>query len=140
MVPFSEMLHRPATRILLHGAPRRLMHSVEDIRETWVKQNLVKIVEYDRGCLGVLGATADRIVALQHAESILGAPRFSSLIFIGQRDSELLHGWKHSCTWAGMGRELSSRVSRIVPSGTPEQTCEFLIEALQAIRPSIASH
>lgn len=139
-VPFTELLDRPATRILLHGAPRRLVHSVEDIRETWVRQKLVRIVEYDRGCLGVLGATADRIVALQHAEAILGVPRFSSLVFVGHRDRDLLHGWKHSCTRAGMGGELGSRVSFVVPSGTPEETCAFLIEALQGIQPSIAPH
>ncbi|MEE2681201.1 MAG: HAD hydrolase family protein [Planctomycetota bacterium] len=139
-VPFTELIRRPATRVLLHGVPRRLAHSVADLRETWEAQKLVKIVEYDRCCLGVLGPTADRIVALQHAESILGLPRFSSLVFVGQRDGELLHGWKHSCALAGMGRELSSRASFIIPSAGADETCEHLIEALRAIQPSIPTH
>ena len=139
-VLFTELLQRPATRILLHGNPRRLTRSVQDIRQSWVRQNLVKITHYDQGCFGILGPTADRAVALQHAESILGVPRFSSLIFIGEKDSELLHGWKHSCTWAGMSQELRSRVSCIVPAGSPEETFEFLLKALQAIQPSTASH
>ena len=132
-VPFTELLQRPATRILLHGSPRRLAHSVEDICESWVRQKLVKISHYDRNCLGILGTTAERAVALQHAESILGVPRFSSLIFIGEGDAQLLHGWKHSCTWAGMSQELSSRVSCVVPAGSPDETFEFLVKALQAI-------
>ncbi|MAJ46748.1 MAG: hypothetical protein CBC35_05510 [Planctomycetes bacterium TMED75] len=139
-VPFSESLQRPATRILLFGTARRLARSLELIRESWVANNLVQVIRYAPDCVGVLAVSAQRGLALEQAESILGVPRHASMVIAGQQESDLLQDWPHSCTWAGMPEGILRRVAFVLPSEPPPELAELLIRAMDRVQPSTGSH
>lgn len=139
-VPFSELLQRPATRILLFGSARRLARSLELIRESWVANNLVQVIRYAPECVGVLAVSAQRGLALQQAESILGVPPHASLVIAGEQESDLLHDWPHSCTWPGMPEGILRRVAFVMPLEAPSELAELLIRAMNRVQPSTGSH
>ena len=138
-VDFQQLLQRPATRILLHGRPRRLRASVRVISETPGIDRTVRMVEYAADCLGVLGPTADRSVALQRAESILGVSRYSTLVCIGKDDAHLADRWKRHCTWSGSSMASTPGMPEISPEASSTDPLHHLLRRLEIVRPPMSS-
>ena len=135
-IALTELLQRPANRIRLFGTPRRLGRSLEVIQESWVARNLVRIVRYAPDCVGILAPTAHSSVTLQRAESILGVPRYSSMVIAGLRDLDLVEKWPQSCTWAEAPAAIADRVSFLMPQDPPAELAGVLVRAMKRVQPS----
>lgn len=131
----QQLLQRPATRMLLHGRPRRLRSAVDLVAGTPGMGGNVRLIDYAADCIGIVGPTADRSVGLQRAESILGVPRYSTLVCVGRGDEHLLERWARSCTWRGPAGPACPGTTEILPEDPSSDPVSFLLERLDPFRP-----
>lgn len=87
VVETQALFARPATRLLFHAPARRLERAIEVIRSSWWRERLVAIVEYAPDVVAITAPTADRGVALQRAESVMGVKRGTSIV-VGATDRD----------------------------------------------------
>ena len=131
----QKLLQRPATRMLLHGRPRRLRSAVDALAGIPGMDGSVRLIDYAPDCIGIVGPSADRSVGLQRAESILGVPRYSTLVCVGRGDAHLLERWPRSCTWGGPAGPACSVTGEILPEDPSSDPVGFLLERLAPFRP-----
>ena len=129
----QALFGRPATRLLLHAPPRRLDRALEVIRTSWWRERLVAMIEYAPDVVAITAPTADRGVALQRAESIMGAQRGSSIVIAAtERDAGLLECAELAFALPSLEPRVAEGARSVLASSDPEEVAKAVVRAHQA--------
>ena len=129
-VDSGSLLARPATRILIHAAPRRLQRALSVVRDTWWRDRIIAIHQHEPDLVAITAPTADRGVALQRVESVLGVSRGDGFVVASSsRDVGLLEVSGTGFLLPEAGVEPVGTHCRSLDSASIEELLEVLLEA-----------
>jgi hypothetical protein len=130
VVDTQTLFARPATRLLFHAPARRLERAIEVIRNSWWRERLVAIVEYAPDVVAITAPTADRGVALQRAESVMGVERGTSIV-VGatDRDAGLIEFAGLPFAVPSLSPKIARGARSVLASDDPLEVAEALVRA-----------
>ncbi|MBB47254.1 MAG: hypothetical protein CMJ33_01600 [Phycisphaerae bacterium] len=111
---------RPATRLFIQGPPAWVGRVQSVFTETWWKSGVIALLEYHPGLLGVLPPTADRSIGLQRIETLLGAPRRSSVVLVSSPlDAGLIEIYGQTWAFGPFADVMGRHATRRFPAESP---------------------
>lgn len=124
----QTLFGRPATRLLIHAPARRLTRALEVIRSSWWREQLVGIVEYGPDVVSITAPTADRGVALQRAETVLGKRRGTTMVVAAtERDAGLLECAGLGLALPTLARRFARTANKVLVTSDPVEVAEAIV-------------